>query len=71
MLNQEKRLLRIGGIVVFNAVFDSGIADPSIRNYDAVAVRDCASQLQNDDDWLPALLTVGRGMLLGSLRSRS
>lgn len=71
VLNQAKRLLRIGGIVVFNAVFDSGIADPSIRNYDAVAVRDCASQLQNDDDWLPALLTVGRGMLLGSLRSRS
>lgn len=71
VLNQAKRLLRIGGIVVFNAVFDSGIADPSIRDYNAVAVRDCASQLQNDDDWLPALLTVGSGMLLASLRSRS
>ena len=71
VLNQAKRLLRIGGIVVFNAVFDSGMADPSVRDYDAVAVRDCATQLQNDDDWLPALLTVGSGLLLGSLRSRS
>lgn len=71
VLNQAKRLLRIGGIVVFNAVFEAGIADPSIRDYDAVAVRDCASQLQNDDDWLPALLTVGSGILLASLRSRS
>ena len=71
VLNQAKRLLRIGGIVVFNAVFDSGMADPSVRDYDAIAVRDCAAQLQNDDDWLPALLTVGSGLLLGSLRSRS
>jgi predicted O-methyltransferase YrrM len=71
ILNQAKRLLRIGGIVVFNGVFDSGMADPSIRNYEAIAVRDCAAQIQNDDDWLPALLTVGSGLLLGSLRSRN
>jgi predicted O-methyltransferase YrrM len=71
ILNQAKRLLRIGGIVIFNGVFDSGMADPSVRDYEATAVRDCAAQIQNDDDWLPALLTVGSGLLLGSLRSRS
>lgn len=71
ILNQAKRLLRIGGLVVFNAVFESGMADPSIRDYEAIAVRDCGAALSNDDDWLPALLTVGSGMLLGSLRSRN
>lgn len=71
ILNQTKRLLRIGGLVVFNSVFDSGMADPSVRDYEATAVRDCATALRNDDDWLPALLTVGQGMLLGSLRARN
>ncbi len=71
ILNQAKRLLRIGGLVVFNSVFEAGIADPSVRDYEAIAVRDCATALRHDDDWLPALLTVGQGLLLGSLRSRS
>ncbi len=70
ILHQAKRLLRIGGLVVFNSVFDSGMADPSVRDFEAIAVRDCATALRNDDDWLPALLTVGQGMLLGSLRAR-
>lgn len=71
ILHQAKRLLRIGGLVVFNSVFDSGMADPSVRDFEAIAVRDCATALRNDDDWLPALLTVGQGMLLGSLRARN
>jgi predicted O-methyltransferase YrrM len=70
ILHQAKRLLRIGGLVVFNSVFDSGMADPSVRDFEAIAVRDCATALRNDDDWLPALLTVGQGMLIGSLRAR-
>ena len=70
IVHQAKRLLRIGGLVVFNSVFDSGMADPSVRDFEAIAVRDCATALRNDDDWLPALLTVGQGMLIGSLRAR-
>ena len=71
ILVQAKRLLRIGGLVIFNGVFASGMADPSVRDYEAIAVRDTAAELRNDDDWLLSLLTVGEGMLLGSLRSRN
>jgi predicted O-methyltransferase YrrM len=71
ILVQAKRLLRIGGLVIFNGVFASGMADPSARDYEAIAVRDTAAELRHDDDWLPSLLTVGDGILMGSLRSRS
>jgi predicted O-methyltransferase YrrM len=70
ILNQAKRLLRIGGLVIFHGAFASGMADPSIRDYEATAMRDVAVELGSDNDWLPSLLTAGEGLFLASLRSR-
>ena len=70
MLNQAKRLLRIGGLVIFHGAFSTGMADPATRDYEATAMRDMATELRTDSDWLPSLLTVGEGLFLASLQSR-
>jgi predicted O-methyltransferase YrrM len=71
-LAQAKRLLRIGGLVVFVGVLDeNAIADPARRDPETIALRDTAAQLRDDDDWLPALITSGSGLLVGALRGRS
>lgn len=72
ILPQAKRLLRVGGIVVFDNVLWSGrVADPAERDAETMALRDTAAAVKTDDDWLPALLTVGDGMLVASLRDRT
>lgn len=72
ILTQAKRLLRVGGLVVFDNVLWSGrVADPADRDSETVALRDIASSVRADDDWMPALLTIGDGLLVASLRSRS
>lgn len=70
VLNQAKRLLRIGGLVIFHGAFPTGIADAAARDYEATAIRDVATELRSDDDWLLSLLTVGAGLFLASLRTR-
>ncbi len=70
ILNQAKRLLRIGGLVIFHGAFATGMADPATRDYEATAMRDIATELRSDNDWLPSLLTVGEGLFLASLRTR-
>jgi predicted O-methyltransferase YrrM len=70
MLNQAKRLLRIGGLVIFHGAFATGMADRATRDYEATAMRDMATELRTDSDWLPSLLTVGEGLFLASLQSR-
>lgn len=70
ILNQAKRLLRIGGLVIFHGAFAAGMADPAIRDYEATAMRDISTELRSDNDWLPSLLTVGEGLFLASLQSR-
>ena len=69
ILNQTKRLLRIGGLVIFHGAFAAGIADASARDYEATAMRELATELRSDNDWLPSLLTVGAGLFLASLRT--
>ena len=69
ILIQTKRLLRIGGLVIFHGAFAAGIADASARDYEATAMRELATELRSDNDWLPSLLTVGAGLFLASLRT--
>ena len=69
ILIQTKRLLRIGGLVIFHGTFAAGIADASARDYAATAMRELATELRSDNDWLPSLLTVGAGLFLASLRT--
>jgi predicted O-methyltransferase YrrM len=72
VLVQAKRLLRVGGLVVLDNVLWGGrVADPAERDAETVALRDTAAAIKSDDDWLPALLTVGDGLLVAYLRDRS
>jgi len=64
-LTLAKRLLRKGGVVAFdNMLTDGGIADATSRNPESVALRDVAHALRDDDHWIPAMLTVGAGLLV-------
>jgi predicted O-methyltransferase YrrM len=72
LLVQAKRLLRVGGLAIFDNVLWSGrVADPAERDAETVALRDTATVIKSDDDWMPALLTIGDGLLVASLRGRS
>ena len=72
VLVQAKRLLRPGGLVVLDNVLWGGqVADPAERDAETVALRDTVAAIKADDDWLPALLTVGDGLLVAYLRDRS
>ena len=72
ILTQAKRLLRVGGLAIFDNVLWSGrVADPGEREAETVALRDVTGAVRQDDDWMPALLTVGDGLLVASLRNRS
>jgi predicted O-methyltransferase YrrM len=64
-LTLAQRLLRTGGMVAFdNLLTDGSVADPASRNPESVALRDVAHALRDDDHWVPALLTVGAGLLV-------
>lgn len=72
IVTQAKRLLRIGGLVVLCGMLGpSGMADPSHRDVDTTGLRDAAGMIQRDDDWVPALMTVGSGLLVALLTRRS
>lgn len=71
ILTQAKRLLRIGGLVVFIGVATEGmLADPARRDPEAAAVKETAEELRSDDDWVPALLVDGSGLLVACLTRR-
>ncbi len=72
ILAQAKRLLRVGGLAIFDNILWSGrVADPAERDPETVALRDVATTVKDDPDWMPALLTIGDGLLVASLRDRS
>lgn len=72
IVTQAKRLLRIGGLVVLCGMLGpTGMADPAQRDVDTTALRDAAGMIENDDDWVPALMTVGSGLLVALLARRS
>lgn len=67
-LEQARRLLRPGGVVVVAGVLRAGRGiDAVVRDGDALAVRDLLEVVKADEDLVPALLPIGDGMLvLGS-----
>jgi predicted O-methyltransferase YrrM len=72
VLAQAKRLLRVGGLAIFDNVLWGGrVADPGERDPETIAVRDTLASVKADEDWMPSLLTVGDGMLVASLRDRN
>lgn len=71
ILHQAKRLLRIGGLIVFVGVASGGLlTDPSRRDAEATAVRDTAEELRADDDWATTMLVDGSGLLVACLTRR-
>lgn len=72
IVTQAKRLLRIGGLLILCGMLGpSGIADPAQRDLDTTAMRDAAGMIEHDDDFVPALMTVGTGLLVALLVRRS
>jgi predicted O-methyltransferase YrrM len=63
-LTEAMRLLRPGGIVVFdNALWHDRVPDPSARDPETVAVRELLRTVRDDDRLAPVLLGSGDGLL--------
>lgn len=71
ILHQAKRLLRIGGLIVFVGVGTEGmLTDPARRDAEAASVKDTAEELRRDEDWVPTMLVDGSGLLVACLTRR-
>jgi len=64
-LTQALRLLRPGGVVVFdNALWHDKVADPSQRDPDTVSIRELGRLVAERDDLVPLMLPMGDGLLM-------
>lgn len=64
-LKEALRLLRPGGVVVFdNALWHDRVADPAQRDEETVAVREVGRQVAEHEDLVPVLLPVSDGLLV-------
>ena len=58
------RLLRTGGVLVLGGALAGGrIGDPAARDRQTVVLREVARTLREAEEWVPALLPVGDGLL--------
>ncbi len=63
-LTEALRLLRPGGVVVFdNALWHDRVADPAQRDDETVTIRDLGKRIAADEDLVAVLLPVGDGLL--------
>src|SRR5215217_1786790 len=64
-LKEALRLLRPGGIVVFdNALWHDRVADPAQRDEETVSIRDLGRTILEHESLVPVLLPVGDGLLV-------
>ncbi|HET9143531.1 O-methyltransferase [Actinophytocola sp.] len=64
---QGVRLLRPGGVIVFDNVLSSGqVANPARRDAETMALREVARAVRDDDRLVPLLLPLGDGMLVAA-----
>jgi len=64
-LEEALRLLRPGGLVVFNDVLAGGrVADPAQRDPATIAVRTLINDTREDERIRPLLIPVGDGLLV-------
>jgi predicted O-methyltransferase YrrM len=64
------RLLRPGGVLVLGAALAGGkVADPTVRDPESVALREVVKALREADEWIPALLPTGDGLLCAVKRA--
>jgi predicted O-methyltransferase YrrM len=58
------RLLRPGGMLVLDGALAGGrVGDPAARDPETVAIREAVKAVREADDWIPALLPAGEGLL--------
>lgn len=58
------RLLRPGGLLVLNGALAGGrVGDPAARDPATVTVREAIKAIREHDQWIPALLPAGDGLL--------
>lgn len=63
------RLLRPGGVLLLGKALASGnVADHTVRDSQTVALREVVKSLRDSDEWIPALLPVGEGLLAAAKR---
>ncbi len=63
------RLLRPGGVLALSGALAGGrIADPAARDPQTVALRELVRSLREAEEWVPALLPVGDGLLVAVKR---
>ncbi|CAN5379969.1 O-methyltransferase [soil metagenome] len=68
-LDAALRLLRPGGIVVFDNMLGRGrVADSAARDADTVALRDLGKLVRESEQLVPALLPLGDGLLAAVFR---
>jgi predicted O-methyltransferase YrrM len=64
-LTEAMRLLRPGGVVVFdNALWHDRVADPAQRDAETVAIRELGNTVREHESLLPMMLPVGDGLLV-------
>ena len=68
-LEEGIRLLRPGGVIVFdNALWSGRVADPAEQDTDTTALREVARLAREDERLVPVLLPVGDGLLAAAKR---
>ncbi|WP_432564602.1 O-methyltransferase [Kineococcus sp. SYSU DK003] len=64
-LDQARRLLRVGGLlVVDDALWKGRVVDPAARDASTAALREVSRVVLEDGNWFPTLLPTGDGLLL-------
>ena len=63
-VDQALRLLRPGGVLaVDNALWHDRVADPAQRDEQTTAIRELGKRVRDDENFVPALLPCGDGLL--------
>lgn len=58
------RLLRTGGVLIVNGALAGGrIGDPAARDVDTLTIRETVRTVRESEDWIPALIPSGAGLL--------
>lgn len=65
-----RRLLRPGGMLAIHHALAGGrIGDPAARDPETVTVREVVKAVRESEDWIPALLPTGEGLLAAVKRA--
>jgi predicted O-methyltransferase YrrM len=63
------RLLRPGGLLIVNRALAGGrIGDPAARDVETLTIRETARAIRESEDWIPALIPSGAGLLVAVRR---